>query len=109
MVVVVVVVHLLGLVVRHLGDPSLLLVRGVLDGADLVVGLEQAVFALHFVAFALFLLVLDVVGVLVPHGVFVVEFGVGLQKQKKKIVSELHTKSEYNQSVTRTYFQKPVK
>lgn len=73
-------VTLLGLVVRHLGDPSLLLVGGVLDGTDLVVGLQKAVSALHLVAFALFLLVLDVVGVLVLDGVFVVEFRVGLQQ-----------------------------
>lgn len=73
---------LLGLAIRHLGDPSLLLVRGVLDGADLVVGLQKTVSALHFVPFALFFLVLDVVGVLVPHGVFVMELRVGLTCNK---------------------------
>jgi hypothetical protein len=56
-------------VTDHLGDESALAVNVVLDGADGAVGLHQAVLSLGPVALAGLLVRVDVVGVVVVHGV----------------------------------------
>lgn len=67
------------LLVRNFGHPSLFVVGRVVDGANVAVGLEEAVGALHLVPVAFLVLVLVVVGFVVMYAVLVVEMGVSLK------------------------------
>jgi len=80
------VVRLAGLVDD--GVESIVLVGGVLDGADGAVGVVNGVLALDNVAVAGFPLVLEVSGMRVVHCVVKLVLGVGLKLQHVKLVGK---------------------